>query len=322
MQVLHRLSRRRFITWGAASSAAAVALPAWSAGPPRTIRLVVAQAPGDPADILARALAEPMARPLAQSVVVENRPGAAGALAVAQAAPDALTLLLGDTLALAALPFSSSKPAYDPVEGFTHVMGVAMSPLVLMAHPRAGLNSITDLTAPSGRDARGYGSAGPGSLGHLYGELLRSALGLNLVHVPPRGPSLAAELLAGAMPLGIDHLAPYVTHFASGKLVPLAVTSRQRSPLAPEVPSIEDFGHGRLALDNLLGLCAPARLPTGHLARLTSACQQALAQPEVQKKLAAAGLAQAVVAGSAFAQRIREQAALLAPAVRAAGVRA
>lgn len=191
-----------------------------------------------------------------------------------------------------------------------------------MAHPRTGRNSIADLIGTSAKEARGFGSPGAWSLGHLYGELLKSALGLNLVHVPPRGPSLAAELLAGAIPLGIDHLAPQVAHFASGTLVPLAVTSRQRSPLAPEVPSIEDFGHGKLALENLCGLCAPARLPSGHVARLTSACQHALAQPEMQKKLAAAGLTQAVTPGTVFAQRIREQAALLAPAVRSAGVRA
>jgi tripartite-type tricarboxylate transporter receptor subunit TctC len=317
------IPRRRALQ-ALAAGAAGVALPGYAVAQARTIRLVVPAAAGELADLIARAITEPLAKALGQPVVVEIRPGAAGASGaalVAQAAPDALTLLLSHTAALAIAPFANEKPPYDPLEGFTHVAGLAAVPCVLIAPPRANLTSLADLEARARKEAVTYGSPGPLSLGHVYGELLKQTLKLNLVHQPARGPSLAQELLAGAPPLAIDLLPAYAPQFQSGQLIGIAVTSADRAAQAPDVPSVADFGYGKLVLENVFGLSTPAKLPSGHLARLAGACQQALALPDVQKKLAALGARPMPLASPAFTAVIKSQVALLGPVVRTAGLK-
>ena len=199
--------------------AAALALPAWAAGPARTVRLVVGQPPGDTADRIARLIAEPMSRVLQQTVQVENRPGTGGGAAaalVAQAAPDALTLLLSQTAALAVAPFTLEKAPYDPLESFTHLASVARTALVLVAHPASQINSWSDLEARARKAPLSFASPAAGSLAHVYGEMVKSAGGLNLVHVAAR-ISVARDVAAGAVPLGIDGVAGVLPHFQKGE---------------------------------------------------------------------------------------------------------
>jgi tripartite-type tricarboxylate transporter receptor subunit TctC len=319
-----RAARRRILQ-SLAGAAAATALPAWSQlFASRTVRLIVTQPPGDPADVVARAISEALAKSLGQAVVVENRPGAGGAvgaLAVAQAAPDALTLLLAQTQSLAIAPFAADKPPFDPIESFTHISGLAGAPCVLLSPPQANLTSLADLEARARSTPLAFATPGPLSIGHLYGELLKQALKLNLVHLPTRGRTVAQELAAGT-PLAIDMLPPHAAQLQAGQVNGIAVTSPDRSALAPDVPSLADFGHAKLALENFYGVSAPAKLPAGHVQRVTAACQFALAQPDVQKKLAALGLKPLAPGGGPLAQLVKSQAALLAPAVRATGLRA
>lgn len=316
---------RRAALRSLACAAAGVALPAWAAGPARTVRLLVGQPAGDIADRIARLIAEPMSRALQQAVVVENRPGAGGSAAavlVAQSAPDALTLLLSQTTALAVAPFAADKPPYDPLEAFTHLSGVARAPLVLVAHPSAQLNSLADLEARARKASLGFATSGAGSLAHVYGELVKSALGLNLVHMPTRGASAARDVSAGAVPLGVESVAAVLPHFQKGELVPVAVTGSERSPLMPDIPTVTDFGQSRLVLDDVYGMSAPARLPAAHAARLAAALTQALASADLRGKLETLGAAALPVSPGAFSQQVRQQVAQLGPVVKSAGIRA
>jgi tripartite-type tricarboxylate transporter receptor subunit TctC len=317
---------RRALLCCLAGGCAALALPARAAGLNKTLRLVVASAPGSTGDLIARLLAEPLAKPLGQAVAVENRPGpggVAGALAVAQAAPDATTLLLASTLSMCVAPFATDKPPYDPIEAYTHIALIGSIPLVLAAHPRTGIASLAELEARARKEGRlAFGSAGAGSLGHVYGELMKAMLGLNLVHTAPRpGSALAADLLTGTPGVGIDTIAALAPYFQSGQLVPLVVTSAERSPMLPDVPSVADFGHRKLVLEDFYGLSAPAKLPPAHAARLGAACTQVLALPEVRKRLLELNLMGSTLAPGAFAGYVRSQAGQLAPVIKAAGLR-
>ncbi len=309
-----------------AAGAAALALPARAAWPDKPIRIVVTFPAGGASDIVARVMAEQLSHKLGQAVVVDNRPGAGGSvggLLVTQAAPDGYTLMLSNSTPISIGPFALEKQPYDPVEGFTHVALIGNAPCVVMANPKSGLKTIADLEAMGKRQGRlDFGSGGPASIGHIYGELMKATLGINMVHVPYRGGApMTTDLIAGVVPVGIDVLTAFVPYFKSGQLVPLAVTSANRSPLVPDVPSVVESGHRRLVLDNFFGLSGPPKLPADVVARLNTACNEVLALAVVKQKMADLGISPSPVGQPAFAAFVREQVNQLAPTVKAAGVK-
>ena len=262
----HPLSRRRALQTLAAGAAAAVALPSLAAWPDKTLRIIVTFPAGGASDIVARVMAEQLARKLGQPVVVDNRPGAGGSvggLVVSQAAADGYTLMLSNSTPVSIGPFALEKQPYDPVDGFTHIALIGTAPCVVMANPAAPIKTITDVEAQARKTGRlDFGSGGPASIGHIYGELMKKTMGVNMAHVPYRGGApMTTDLIAGVVPLGIDVLTAFVPYFRSGQIVPLAVTSANRSPLVPDVPSVVEFGYRRLVLDNFFGLSGPARMP-------------------------------------------------------------
>ena len=322
---LPRASRRSFLATVAAG-AASVSLPAFAAWPDKPIKIVVTFAAGGASDIVARVLAEQLGPRLGQPVVVDNRPGAGGSvggLVVTQAAPDGNTLMLSNSTPISIGPFALDKQPYDPVEGFTHVAMIGSAPCVVMANPKSGLKSLADLEAAARKAGRlEFGSGGPASIGHIYGELLKATLGINLVHVPYRGGApMTTDLLAGVVPVGIDVLTAFVPYFKAGQIVPLAVTSSARSPLVPDVPTVVEAGHKRLVLDNFFGLSGPARLPADVVTRLNAAVNEILAQPETRRKMTELGIATAPATPAAFTAFVKDQVAQLAPTVRNAGVK-
>ena len=321
--MLPRASRRSFITTVAAS---AISLPAFAAWPDKPIKIVVTFAAGGASDIVARVLAEQLGPRRGQPVVVDNRPGAGGSvggLVVTQAAPDGNTLMLSNSTPISIGPFALDKQPYDPVEGFTHVAMIGSAPCVVMANPKSGLKSLADLEAAARKAGRlEFGSGGPASIGHIYGELLKATLGINLVHVPYRGGApMTTDLLAGVVPVGIDVLTAFVPYFKAGQIVPLAVTSSARSPLVPDVPTVVEAGHKRLVLDNFFGLSGPARMPADVVTRLNAAVNEILAQPETRRKMTELGIATAPGTPAAFTAFVKDQVAQLAPTVRNAGVK-
>lgn len=324
-----RPTRRRVLELAATGLAGAfgIAAPARADGwPAKPVKIVVTFPPGGSSDVVARILAEHLPKRLGQPTVIDNRPGAGGTIggaAVMQAAADGYTLMLSNTTPIALGPFAVEKQPYDPVAAFTHIASLGTAPLVIMANPAAGLRSLADLEARARREGRlDFGSGGPGSIGHILGELYKLSGKINLVHIPYRGGApMTTDLIAGTIPVGIDVVTSYLPFFKTGQLVPLAVTSTARSPLLPGVPSVTELGQPKLVLENFFGLSGPAKLPADVVSRLHAACSEVLALPEVKTKFAELAITPAPGTQEAFAGFVRDQVGLLGPAVRAAGVK-
>ncbi len=309
-----------------AGGAAALALPALAAWPDKVVKIVVTFPPGGSSDVVARIMAEQLSTKLGQAVVVDNKPGAGGTiggLAVTQASADGYTLMLSNTTPIALGPFALDKLPYDPVQGFSHVAYLGSAPLVVMANAQSGLKTLADLEARARKDGRlDFGSGGPGSVGHIHGELIKGAMGLNLQHVPYRGGApMTTDLIGGVIPVAIDVVTSYLPFFKTGQLAALAVTSAQRSPLLPEVPSVAELGQRRLVLENFFGLSGPANLPAEVVTRLGTACNEVLAQPAIKARLLDLGITTVTISTAAFGVFVKNQVEVLGPAVKAAGVK-
>lgn len=317
---------RRAALRSLAAGATSIALPALAAWPDKPIRIIVTFPAGGASDIVGRVIAEQLAKKLGGSVVVDNRPGAGGSVGgslVAQAPADGYTLMLSNSTPISIGPFALAKQPYDPVEDFSHIALLGTAPCVIMANPSAPIKTIADLEAQARKSGRlDFGSGGPASIGHVYGELMKKTMGVNLVHVPYRGGApMTTDLISGVVPVGIDVLTAYVPFFRSGQIVPLAVTSANRSPLVPDVPSVVEFGYRKLVLDNFFGLSGPPRMPADIVARLNAACNEILAQPDVKKKMLELGVTSNPTSAAGFTGFVREQVATLSPTVRGAGVK-
>jgi tripartite-type tricarboxylate transporter receptor subunit TctC len=317
--------RRRFLQ-AAVAGAAAASLPAFAAWPDKPIRIVVTFPPGGASDIVARMMGDQLAQKLGQAVVVDNRPGAGGSvggLVVTQAAADGYTLMLSNSTPISIGPFALEKQPYDPVEGFTHIALIGTAPCVVMANPKSGLKTLNDLEAMARKSGRlDFGSGGPASVGHIYGELMKKELGLNMVHVPYRGGApMTTDLISGIVPVGIDVITAFVPYFKSGQIVPLAVTTATRSPLAPDVPSVVETGHRKLVLDNFFGLSGPAKMPPDVVARLHAAVNEILASADIRRKMVDLGITTSPATQPAFVSYVKEQVAQLGPTVKGAGVK-
>jgi tripartite-type tricarboxylate transporter receptor subunit TctC len=318
--------RRRSVLQALAVGAGSVSFPSWAAWPEKPVRIVVTFPAGGASDIVARVMAEQLGQKLGQAVVVDNRPGAGGSvggLLVTQAPADGYTLMLSNSTPISIGPFALERQPYDPVEGFTHIALIGSAPCVVMANPKTGIKTLADLETSAKKSGRlDFGSGGPASIGHIYGELMKNALGLNMVHVPYRGGApMTTDLIAGVVPVGIDVLTAFVPYFKSGQLVPLAVTSATRSALVPDVPTVVEAGYRSLVLDNFFGLSGPPRMPADVVARLNSACNEILAQAETRRKMDELGIAVNPSTQAAFAAFVKGQVGQLSPAVKAAGVR-
>ncbi|RYY71745.1 MAG: tripartite tricarboxylate transporter substrate binding protein [Comamonadaceae bacterium] len=320
------LGRRAALRFMAAASAVALGVPARAAGwPEKPIKIVVTFPPGGSSDILARIMAEQLTKLLGQPVVVDNRPGAGGTIggaAVASAAPDGYTLMLSNTTPIALGPFTLEKQPYDPVEAFTHIAYLGSAPLVIMASKPSNLRTFADIEAAGRKGQLDFGSGGPGSVGHIHGELMKKVTGLNLVHVPYRGGApMTTDLIANTIPLGIDVITAYVPFFRSGQLVPVAVTSRGRSPLMPDVPTVLELNQPKLVLENFFGLSGPAKMPPAVVTQLNAACNQVLAMTPIQQKLVDLGIVANGESVAQFNSFVKAQVGLLGPTVKGAGIR-
>ena len=322
--------RRREIL---AATAALAATATWAQA--RPIRLIVPYPPGGPLDIAARALADKVRDSLGV-VVVENRPGAGGnvgADAVAKAAADGSTVVMGAVATHAINPWLYSKMPYDALRDFTPITLVAQVPNVLVmnadAAQRLGIASVRDLVAYAKKHpARlNYGSGGNGSAGHLAGEMFKTQAGLFMVHIPyAGGPPAQLALLSGQVDLNFDNLAAASANIRSGRLRALAVTTARRSSAMPDVPTIAesaaDLGLGQFDIHTWFGLFGPARLPADVTARLNRAFVDALNSAEIKARLATLMAEPAPTTPDAFAQFVRSENAKYERVVKATGAKA
>ncbi|MES2958657.1 MAG: tripartite tricarboxylate transporter substrate binding protein [Pseudomonadota bacterium] len=307
---------------------------AWSQ-PARPLRLVVPYPPGGPLDIAARALADKVKDSLGV-VVVENRPGAGGnvgADAIAKAAPDGNTIVMGAVATHAINPWLYSKMPYNALTDFTPITLVAQVPNVLVmnadAAQRLGVASLRDLLAyaKANPGKLNYGSGGNGSAGHLAGEMFKTQAGVFMVHIPyAGGPAAQLALLSGQVDLNFDNLAAASANIKSGKLRALAVTTARRSSAMPDVPTIaESAGAAGLAgfdINTWFGLFGPARLPAEVTARLNRAFVDALNSPEIKARLATLMAEPAPTTPEAFAQFVRAENAKYEVVVKRTGAKA
>ncbi|HEX2891936.1 tripartite tricarboxylate transporter substrate binding protein [Vineibacter terrae] len=269
---------------------AGVAVQAQDAYPSRAVSLVVPYPPGGSADILARAVGAELGKRLGQPVVIDNRGGAGTAIGtkiVAGAAPDGYTLLLG-TVSSQAMNPAMNKVAYDPLKDFTPISPLASIPFVLVANPAAQIDSVAALIARAKAqpDGLSYASAGPGTSNHLAAELFASDAQVRLLHVPYKGSAPALnDVIAGVVPLMFDLQATTLPYLKSGKLKALAVTSRTRSSLLPDVPTLSESGLAGYEVSAWFGLFAPAGLPAPILEQLNAAVTSILETPDMVTRL-------------------------------------
>jgi tripartite-type tricarboxylate transporter receptor subunit TctC len=300
------------------------ALAAW---PEKPVRIVVTFAAGGASDIVARTISEPLAKALGQPVVVDNKPGAGGTiggLEVVRAAPDGYTLMLSNSTPLSIGPFTVPKQPYDPAKQFTHVAMLGIAPVAIMANPKVGPAALKDLPKFMAGSATNtsFGSGGPGSIGHIVGEMSKDAMKFQMTHVPYRGGApMTTDLIAGTIPVGIDVITAYVPMMKSGQIKGLAVTSRTRSPLAPDVPSVVELGLPQLLAENYFGVSGPAGLPKEVTDKLTKALADIIAEPAVIKRFEELGITPVKMTSGEFAGFVVKQVNDWAPAIKAADVK-
>lgn len=260
--------------------------------PDKPLRLVVPFPPGGLVDSLARVVAEGMRGELGQSVVVDNRAGAAGkigAQSVATSPPDGYTMLLSNGTTHGTLPVVD--PSFDAVRDFTSVSLVTVTPFILAAHPDLKASNVAELLrlAKAQPGKLNYATPGSGSAGHFAGELLKSLGGVEIVHVPYKGlaPALT-DVLGGRVELIFD--STIMQHLRSGKLKALATTGMERSPLLPDVPTLNESGLKGYDIVGWAGISLPAKAPGEVVTRLNAAVVKTLAQPALQTRLREMGL--------------------------------
>jgi tripartite-type tricarboxylate transporter receptor subunit TctC len=293
------MKRRTLVTClsGLATAALCLSSPlahsqAWPAGKP--IRVVVAFAPGGPADIAGRLVAQAIQEKLGQAVVVENKGGAGGNVAakyVAKEAPDGYTLLV-TTSSMAVNQTIYKDPGYNAVQDFVPIALVADSPNILVTHPSDPAANLAEFLRNNKGKSVSYGSAGVGSTPHLTGDhVLRVLGGLDAVHIPYQGAAPALQATAGnQVQVASVALPPAVPLVKGGTVKALAVTSLKRIPTLPDVPTVAESGFPGFEDYTWVGVFAPAKLPPDIAARLNSAVNDALKKPEFRERLAGAGL--------------------------------
>lgn len=287
-----RLAREAVLLLALAAWALISALPvgdAFAFYPEKTIRIVVPFAPGGGTDVIARTLAQELAKDLGATVIIENRPGAGtiiGTQAVAASEPDGYTLLMA-TFANAVNPSLNSRLPYDPHKDFAAVALIARSFNIVVVNPASPIKSIGDLivTAKADPNKLSYGTFGTGTSAHLAGELFKSMAGVNLTMVPYKGAAPAiTDLLGGQIQVMFTTVASAASLIAAGQLRALAVTSEQRSPAFPHLPTVAEAGVAGYAAESWYGLYAPAKTPGAIIDRLNKSAAKAV-QSEAFKKL-------------------------------------
>jgi tripartite-type tricarboxylate transporter receptor subunit TctC len=295
--------------------------------PDQTIRIVVPVTAGSSLDARARVIADAVGQQIQRRVIVENRPGAGGTIGtvlVARAKPDGSTLLFTNNSHVIS-PHVYPDPGFDPIRDFVAVSRAYDAGMVLVAHPRLGVTTLSQLVmlARERPQPPSYASSGSGALPHLATELFKRAAGIDLLHVPYRGDGQAlTDVLAGRVPLMMGGYVVAAPHIRAGKLRALAVTSHQRAQILGDVPTIGEAGYPGYAVDAWTGFFAPARTPVAVVERLNRAIAAALATAPVQAHLAATGAVSAAGTPGEFAWFVQQEWERYGKLVRELGLKA
>jgi tripartite-type tricarboxylate transporter receptor subunit TctC len=263
--------------------------------PSRPVRLIVPFTPGGGTDLNARTLAPRLAEGLGQQVVVDNRPGAGGALGAelaGKAPPDGYTIWIGQTANLAIGPALRKQSLYDPIRDFAPITMIQKSPSAIVVSAGSPLKSIKDLIAAAKKNPQGitYGSAGVGTAGHINGYLINVAAGIDMTHVPYKGASPAMlDLQAGRITLMATSIGSSAGMIKQGKIRAIGTTGAKRARLLPDVPTLAEQGLKGFDVSTWLAMLAPAKTPSPIVTRLNNELVRILALPDVQEKLMSEG---------------------------------
>jgi tripartite-type tricarboxylate transporter receptor subunit TctC len=303
----------------AALSAFAVCLASLGSGPvhaegfpSRPIRLIVPFPPGGGTDLIAREVAAKVATQQGWTFVVDNRPGSGGNLGVdaaAKAAPDGYTLVLGQTSNLAINPTLYPKLPYDPQKDLTAIGLVANAPLVLVVASDSPYKTLADVVAAAkaSPEALNFASSGSGTVAHLATEELQAAAGIKLTHVPYKGASQGVtDLIGGQIQMYMSSIPTLAGHIKGGRMRGIVVTSIKRSDELPNVPTVAESGYKGFEAVTWFGVAGPAGMPKEVVGKLNAAFNQALASPDIKKKLMDQGADVAGGTPEQFSALIRE----------------
>ena len=321
------MQRRQFLALAAAGAGASLmpGLARAQSFSGKQIRIIVPFPAGGPTDIVARPLAQMLGESLKATVLIDNRGGAGGGLgadAVAKSAPDGLTLLMATTGTHAINQALYKKLPYDPVKDFTPIGLVVMAPVTIVVHPSLQANTVAELVAlaKSSGNKLNYGSAGAGTPGHLTGEMFQAAAGIKMQHVPYRGsaPGLI-DLVAGQIQIMFDPLQSVLSNVQAGKIRALAVSSKTRSSVLPNVPTIAESGYAGFETTAWWGVFAPAGLPAASTAVLSSEIEKIVRSDEFRSKLEPLGVVPTAISGEKLAEFQRAELLKWGKAVRDSG---
>lgn len=308
------MQRRHLMVLAAVTLAGSSALA--QSYPSKPIRLIVPFAPGGTTDIIARVVADPLAKALGQAVVVDNKAGAGGIIGAAEAAraaPDGYTLSMATVSTTAANPAINPKISYDPVADFAPVINIAATPNLFAVHPGFPAKDYKGMVELLKKQPGQYSFASPGtgSIGHLQVELWKSLTGLFVTHIPYRGAGPALnDVVAGQVPIIFDNVPSSLPFIKSGKLVPIIVAAPQRLADLPDVPTFKEVGIEPVNRMAYYGILAPKGTPKDIVDKLNAAARKVLEDPVVRKRIEDTGSFVIANTPEQFAQQIKDELAV------------
>jgi tripartite-type tricarboxylate transporter receptor subunit TctC len=278
-----------------AAAALTLAAQAGAQAPGKQVRIVVPFPPGGPSDYAARVVAQKLPDFLGQPVIVDNRPGANGTLGAeftARSAPDGMTVCIANVGMITILPHLQAKMPYDTFRDFTPITNLIGGPSFLLVHPSIPARNVKELVALAKKrpGELTYASAGLGQISHMNGELMKLLAGIDVLHVPYKGTGpIMPELIGGQVSMTFSTSIETLQFVKAGRVKLLAVTGKQRLPMIPDTPTMEEAGLAGFESLNWNGIVGPAGLPRDVLARLNREIVRAVNAPDVKEKVAAQG---------------------------------
>lgn len=304
-----------------------VVAPAAAQGSGKVMRIVVGFPPGQAIDMVARLLAEELRKETGDTVIVENRPGQGGSIALGQfarAQPDGNTLFLSAVASLAITPHLYKNVAYDSLKSFEAVALIGDVPLLLVAHPSVPAQTLPELVAyaRANPDKLNHPSSGNGTISHLAMEELKRAAGMRILHVPYQGSAPAMnDLVAGTVSVALDTIAATQGQVRAGKLRLLASGSARRLPMFPDTPTIAEQGYEGFEASAWLGMLYPAGTPRETTARMGALLNKIVRAPDMAEKFAALGLLPRAAGPDEFAAYLKREYERWGRAVAASGLK-
>ncbi|OYZ75718.1 MAG: LacI family transcriptional regulator [Polaromonas sp. 39-63-203] len=320
-------SAAKGVAWAGCLLLAAVAQSAHAAFPDKPVRVVIGFPAGGPLDQHARLLTERLQAVLGQPIIIDYKSGAGGTVGaqeVIKAPADGYTLMLANTGVMVINPALYTRLPYSTLRDFTPIARTAMQPLALLVNPKVPVNSLKEFIDYS-RARPGqvnYGSAGNGGISHLVPEMFKNATGLFMVHIPYRGSAPAfTDLMAGQVQFMGESIPQAAAYHKQGKVRALAVTSKERNPALPDVPTVIESGIMGFEVVGFYGFLAPAGLPKDVTAKLSEAFRQVMASPDIRSRMVAQGADPAFMGSEEFAQFLATETPRWAQAVKASGAK-